>query len=110
MIEPQAGGRWYEQGEDGSKCDWGRVLVWEPPLRLVLAWQINAQWQFDPGVTTEVEVRFIAEGATTRVELEHRHLERLGDRAEALRAAFDSPDGWAGVLQAYAQQQGATEQ
>src|SRR5262249_28080303 len=85
VIEPKVGGRWYEGGQDGSECDWGRVLAWEPPARLVLAWQLNAQWQFDPALVTEVEVKFIAEGsAQTRVEFEHRELQRFGDRAEAV--------------------------
>ena len=73
VVEPYAGGRWYERGEDGSACDWGRVLAWEPPSRLVLMWDISADWQFDPGLNTEVEVRFIADGKNgTRVEFEHR--------------------------------------
>ena len=62
VIEPRIGGRWYERGEDGSTCDWGTVLSWEPPTRLVLSWDITADWQPDPSVKTEIEVRFIAEG------------------------------------------------
>src|SRR5262249_3489451 len=70
ISEPRVGGRWYERGDDGSTCDWGRVLVWEPPARLVLSWDITADWQYDPALQTEIEVRFIAEGnAATRVEL-----------------------------------------
>lgn len=102
VMEPRAGGRWFERGADGSECDWGRVLVWEPPSRLVLAWQIDAAWRFDPDLVTEVEVRFIPEGDGTRVELEHRHLERMGETAEAARAALDSPGGWGGLLEGYA--------
>lgn len=102
-LEPQAGGRWYEVGADGTTCDWGRVLVWEPPHRLVLAWQINADWTYDADLLTEVEVRFTAlpEGGT-RVDLEHRDLERFGDKADAVRASFDSDGGWAGLLAAFA--------
>jgi uncharacterized protein YndB with AHSA1/START domain len=104
ILEPRVGGRWYEIGEDGSECQWGEVLVFEPPSRLVLAWQINAEWRFDPDLVTEVEVRFAAEGPNaTRVELEHRHLERLGEAAERARAAFDSPGGWGGILERFAQ-------
>jgi uncharacterized protein YndB with AHSA1/START domain len=57
IIEPHVGGRWYERGEDGSTCDWGRVLVWEPDSRLVLTWDINADWQYDPKLNTEIEIR-----------------------------------------------------
>src|SRR4029434_8377781 len=62
VIEPHVGGRWYERGADGSTCDWGRVLAWEPHSRLVLSWEISADWKHDPDLKTEVEVRFIAEG------------------------------------------------
>ena len=104
VIEPKAGGRWYERGVDGSECDVGRVLVWEPPARLVLAWQLTADFKFDAGLITEVEVRFIAEGANaTRVELEHRNLERYGERAGGFRTTIDSPEGWSGLLQLFKQ-------
>jgi uncharacterized protein YndB with AHSA1/START domain len=107
IIEPHEGGRWFERGADGSECQWGRVLVWEPPARLVLAWQINAQWQFDADLVTELEVRFLPDGdGMTRVELEHRCLERFGDNAAAIRDALDSPDGWNGLLAAFAEQVG----
>jgi uncharacterized protein YndB with AHSA1/START domain len=103
VIEPRVGGRWYERGEDGSECDWGRVLAWEPPARLVLAWQIDGQWRFNPDLVTEVEVRFIPDGEhATRVELEHRNIERFGNQADAIRAAFDSPKGWSGLLERFA--------
>jgi uncharacterized protein YndB with AHSA1/START domain len=103
VLEPRAGGRWYERGIDGSECLWGKVLVYEPPRRLVLAWQLNAQWQYDETLSTEVEVRFTAEGPRrTRVELEHRDLERFGSQMDAVRKAFESPDGWTGILAEYA--------
>jgi uncharacterized protein YndB with AHSA1/START domain len=103
VIEGRAGGRWYERGEDGSECSWGRVLAWEPPSRLVLAWQISAQWHYDPQLVTEVEVRFLPDGdSATRVELEHRSLERYGEAAEGVRGLFDSPGGWSGVLEGFA--------
>lgn len=102
IVEPRVGGRWFERDEDGTECEWGHVLAWEPPSRLVLAWQVAASWQFDPELLTEVEVRFIPDGeGTTRVELEHRHLERFGDQAEATRASLDSPGGWSGLLEAF---------
>jgi len=100
VIEPQEGGRWLERGEDGSECQWGKVLAWEPPTRLLLAWQINAQWQFDATVLTEVEISFTADGTGTLVTLEHRHLERLGDAAEAMRKAFEG--GWTSLLEQFA--------
>ena len=100
VLEPRAGGRWFERGEDGSECDWGKVLAWEPPSRLLLAWQISGQWQFDPNLVTEVEIRFMPEAGGTKVELEHRHLERLGAAAEAMAKAFEG--GWAALLQQFA--------
>jgi uncharacterized protein YndB with AHSA1/START domain len=104
VIEPRVGGRFFERGTDHSECDWGKVLVWEPPSRLVLAWQLNGNWKYDPAVVTEVEVRFVPEGdGFTRVSLEHRKLEALGDKAEAVRAAVDSPQGWHGDLTRYAE-------
>src|ERR1700691_6371961 len=78
VVEPREGGRWYAVGEDGSSCQTGYVIAWQPPQSLLLAWQINAEWQYDPDLVTEVEVNFIAESAdTTRIELEHRYLERM---------------------------------
>ena len=106
LLEPQVGGRWFERGVDGSECDWGRVLVWEPPHRVVLEWQISAAWQFDPDVHTEVEVRFVSDGDRTRVELEHRGLESLGAAAEMTRGIFDSPTGWAGLLDRFGAEAG----
>jgi uncharacterized protein YndB with AHSA1/START domain len=103
VIEPVVGGRWYERGEDGSSCDWGRVLAWEPHTRLVLSWEITADWKHDPGLQTEVEVRFIPEGEDgTRVELEHRHLDRYAERRDQMRAIFDSAGGWGGLLESFA--------
>jgi uncharacterized protein YndB with AHSA1/START domain len=100
VIEPRAGGRWYEKGEDGSECNWGRVLVWEPPTRLMLSWHINSKFQSDETIASEVEVRFIAEGENaTLVELEHR-IE--APDAEALRTGVDSPGGWSSLLEAFA--------
>jgi uncharacterized protein YndB with AHSA1/START domain len=103
VLEPRSGGRWYAISEDGSECDTGKVLTWDPPRRLVLAWQITSEWKFDPKFLTEVEVSFSAEGPkSTRVELEHRNLDRFGYKAEELRKAIDAPDGWGSMLEAYA--------
>jgi uncharacterized protein YndB with AHSA1/START domain len=104
ILEPREGGRWYERGVDGTECDWGRVLAWEPPHRLVVTWQINGQWQYDPDPehASEVEVRFIADGpAQTTVELEHRHLDRLVAGA-AIRDAISGGGGWIAILELYA--------
>ncbi|HEX2877154.1 MAG TPA: SRPBCC family protein [Polyangiaceae bacterium] len=103
IIEPQVGGRWYERGEDGSTCDWGRVLVWEPGSRLVLTWDINADWQHDPNLKTEIEVRFIPDGKDrTRIELEHRHLDRFGERRDQMRRVFDQEGDWGKLLAMFA--------
>jgi uncharacterized protein YndB with AHSA1/START domain len=100
VLEERPGGRWYSVSEDGSECDVGKVLSWEPPRRLLLAWQLTADWQFDPTFVTEVEVTFTAQGPNeTRVELEHRDLERYGERAAALRSAIDSAGGWPKILE-----------
>ena len=101
VIEPRAGGRWYERSADGSECDWGRVLVWEPPARLVLAWQINAKFQFDAALQTELELRFtpLSKGKT-EVTLEHRHLERMGASAVELREQLHG--GWGTLLERFA--------
>ncbi len=104
VLEGREGGRWYEIGIDGRECDWGRVLKWDPPNRLVLAWQIDATWKFDPNLLTEVEVRFVAEGPDrTRVELEHRNLDRYGDAQDQMQAGLGSPGGWQGLLEAFAE-------
>ena len=103
IIEPRAGGRWYERSEDGSECEWGQVLVWDPPARLVLAWKIGAGFKYDDTVAAEVDIRFVAvSAAVTRVELEHRKLDSIGAAAEQMRAAFESENGWTAVLKAFA--------
>lgn len=100
VVEPHEGGRWFERGDSGAECDWGRVLVWDPPQRVVLDWQISGEWSFDPDLHTEIDVRFTAAGAgSTRVDLEHRGLEALGGHADAIRVVFDGPGGWAGLLE-----------
>jgi len=101
-IEPHVGGRWYSRHEDGTEAPWGEVLVWEPPSRLVLAWRINHEFHYDPKLLTEVEVRFDDLGdGRTRVEFEHRHLERFGDSAPALDAIERMNGGWGQILDGY---------
>jgi uncharacterized protein YndB with AHSA1/START domain len=106
VFEPRAGGHVYDRGADGSECRWARVLAYEPPLRFVISWDINLQWQLepDPARTSEIEVRFVPEGPNrTRVELEHRNLDRHGDGWEQMRNAVGAPDGWEMGLRRFAQ-------
>ena len=95
VLEPREGGRWFERAADGTECDWGRVLAWEPPNRLVLAWQLNRQFDYDPDFETTVEVNFEARGEVTIVHFEHRDLERMGEGAAQ---EFESMDGGWGML------------
>jgi uncharacterized protein YndB with AHSA1/START domain len=102
VVEPHVGGRWYAVAEDGSTGQTGYVIEWQPPQRLVLAWQLSSDWQFDPELVTEVEVRFVAEDTNiTRVELEHRNLQRMGDKAAQVRGMVDAPGGWTALLEAF---------
>jgi uncharacterized protein YndB with AHSA1/START domain len=97
VFEPRVGGHIFDRMSDGSETHWARVLAYEPPTRLVFSWDVSPTWQLeaDPGRTSEVEVRFTAEGPnTTRVDLEHRHLDRHGEGWEQLRGAVDSEGGW----------------
>ena len=104
VFEPRAGGRIYDRGTDGSECEWANVIAFEPPDRVVFSWNVSPRWQVepDPARRSEVEVRFIAEGPDrTRVELEHRHLDRHGDGWEGLRDGVAAPDGWPLYLRRY---------
>jgi uncharacterized protein YndB with AHSA1/START domain len=105
IIQGAVGGRCYTEQVDGTDCDWGSVLVWDPPHRLVIAWQIDGKWQYQPDLakSSEVEVRFTPQAdGTTRLDLEHRHLSRHGEEAAAIRTSIDSTGGWGGLLQMYA--------
>ena len=103
VMEPRAGGRWYERAADGTECDWGFVTAYEPPSRLVLAWHLNPDWDFDPDPAraTEVEVTFEPDGEHTVVTLEHRGFEVLGERGPEMRDAVSSPGGWVDLLTTY---------
>jgi uncharacterized protein YndB with AHSA1/START domain len=104
IIEGRVGGRCYSEQVDGTECDWGQVMAWEPPRRLVLAWQITHEWGYEPDLakSSEVEVIFtpLADGST-RVDLEHRYFARHGAGAAAMRTAVGAPGGWGSLLELY---------
>ena len=106
VFEPRVGGRIVDRGEDGSECTWARILAFDPPNRLVFSWDIGPTWQLesDPANASEVEIRFIAEGPDrTRVELEHRNLDRHGDGWESVRDGVADEQGWPLYLARYAE-------
>jgi uncharacterized protein YndB with AHSA1/START domain len=106
VFETHVGGHIYDRGVDGSECRWARVLAFEPPNRVVFSWDISPQWQIetDPDKTSEVEVRFISEGPErTRVELEHRNLDRHGEGWEGVREGVHGDQGWPLYLQRFAE-------
>lgn len=105
VFEPQVGGHIYDRGTDGTECRWARVLAFEPPDRLVVSWDISPYWQVEtnPDHTSEVEVRFVAETPErTRLELEHRNLERHGPGWEGVRDGVADEGGWPLYLERYA--------
>src|SRR5262249_24294777 len=105
VFEPYVGGSLYDSGVDGSECRWARVLAYEPPDRVVISWDISPQWQLETDLakTSEAEVRFIPEAADrTRVELEHRNLERHGDGWEGVREGVAADEGWPLYLRRFA--------
>jgi uncharacterized protein YndB with AHSA1/START domain len=104
-FEPRVGGHIYDRAEDGSECRWARIRAYEPPSRVVFSWDIGPTWQLehDPANTSEVEVRFVPEGRNrTRVELEHRHIDRHGPGWEAVYDGVDGDGGWPLYLTRYA--------
>jgi uncharacterized protein YndB with AHSA1/START domain len=105
VFEPHVGGHIYDRGADGSECRWARILAYEPPHRVVFSWDIGPRWSVepDPELTSEVEVRFVPEGeGRTRVELEHRHIDRHGPGWEGLADGVAADDGWPLYLSRYA--------
>jgi uncharacterized protein YndB with AHSA1/START domain len=105
VFEPRVGGNIYDRAVDGSECRWARILVVDPPARVVFSWDISPRWQIEanPDLTSEVEVRFFAETPErTRVELEHRNLDRHGTAWESVRDGVDNEGGWPLYLQRYA--------
>jgi uncharacterized protein YndB with AHSA1/START domain len=105
VLEPKVDGRWYERGVDGSECEWGRVLQWDPPRYLVVSWHLNGEFKYDPDPdkASRVQVRFTAlDESTTRVDLEHADLDRHGATWEQLRAGISQEGGWDGLLAMFA--------
>jgi uncharacterized protein YndB with AHSA1/START domain len=105
VFEPRVGGNIYDRAEDGSECRWARILAYDPPDLVVFSWDISPRWQLetDPELTSEVEVRFFAETPRrTRVELEHRHIDRHGPGWQAVREGVDEGEGWPLYLARYA--------
>jgi uncharacterized protein YndB with AHSA1/START domain len=103
VIESRVGGRCYAKQVDGTECDWGRILTWDPPHRFVLAWQINSDWAYEPDLakSSEVDVRFTRVPEGTRVDLVHRHFERMGPGGAAMRQGVDAPGGWGTLLEMF---------
>jgi len=102
VLEAKQGGRWYERGVDGSECEWGQVLAYEPPSRLLLSWQIDGTWKYDPDLAhaSEVEVRFTDLGdGRTRVDLEHRGFERHGATGPSVRDGVTREGGWSMIME-----------
>jgi uncharacterized protein YndB with AHSA1/START domain len=105
-FEPRVGGHIYDRAEDGTECRWARVLAYDPPTRVVFSWDISPRWQLetDPAKASEVEVRFVAESPDrTRVELEHRNIDRHGDGWEDVRDGVGHDQGWPVYLTRYAE-------
>jgi uncharacterized protein YndB with AHSA1/START domain len=105
VLQPWVGGHIVDRGSDGSECRWARILVFDPPERLVFSWDISPEWRIesDPDRTSEVEVRFVAESSeSTRVDLEHRHLDRHGPGWQAVLDGVDGDEGWPLYLSRYA--------
>jgi uncharacterized protein YndB with AHSA1/START domain len=104
VIEPRAGGRWFERDAEGAECEWGFVTEWDPPHRLVLAWHLTPEYEFDPdpGKATEIEVRFTPQDGETLVELEHRCFEKHAETGARIRETVSGPGGWTELIQLYA--------
>ena len=107
VIEGRVGGRCYTEQADGTDCPWGAVLAWDPPRRFVVSWQITPEWQYEPDLAkaSEVEIRFTPVGdGQTRVDLEHRHFERMGAGGAVMRTGVGAPGGWGTLLDLFAAQ------
>jgi uncharacterized protein YndB with AHSA1/START domain len=110
VVEPRSGGRWFTRHQDGTETSTGSVTAWEPPDRVVVTWQIGADWRFHDDLVTTVEVQFVPEGPDrTRVVLEHRDLDAFGSHAAAMRTTFEEPGAWTRTLEVYAAYAGSGE-
>jgi uncharacterized protein YndB with AHSA1/START domain len=112
IVEGRVGGRCYSEQVDNTECDWGSVLVWDPPRRFVMAWQITQTWQYQPDVnkSSEVEVTFTPEAdGSTRVDLEHRGFERMGPGGNVMRTNVNEAGGWSLILQLFTSHVGPGE-
>ncbi len=99
ILEPKLNGRWYEKDVDGSECDWGKVIAWDPPRRVAVTWQLTHDYQYDPNFVTEVEVTFEALATNkTRVVLQHKHLDRYGEMRDQIKKSVGSEEGGWGLL------------
>jgi uncharacterized protein YndB with AHSA1/START domain len=105
FVEPRVGGRWYERDAKGNECNWGHVLAWEPPHKVIFSWHLGLDFKFNPDIAkaSEVEIRFTANGpSSTQVDLEHSKLERHGEGYEHLYSIMDGPGAWAQTLAEFA--------
>jgi uncharacterized protein YndB with AHSA1/START domain len=105
VIETRLGGRCYGREADGTECPWGTVLIWEPPHRFVIAWQITHEWGYESDLkkSSEVEVQFTTQAGGTRVDLEHRDFNRMGPGGATMRIGVDAPGGWGTLLDSFKQ-------
>lgn len=104
LVEPKQGGRWYERAQDGTECDWGEVLEWDPPHHVALSWAITPSWQSaPPDQASRIDIRFTSTGpGSTEMVLIHSELDRHGEGWETMREAVAGPTGWTAILAGYA--------
>ena len=105
VLEQHLDGRWFECGVDGSECEWGRVLAWDPPNHIAMSWHLNGEWNYDPDPAraSRVDVRFVCENEhVTRVELAHSGLDKHGEGWEQIHAGISGPGGWVELLARFA--------
>ena len=110
ILEPRPGGRWFERQSDGAEFEIGKIIAWDPPKRIVITWELDEEFQHNPAVASEVEVTFTPVAVnSTRVDIEHRNFDSLGERAARMRNMFDADNAWVHVLREFAKQVEAAE-